>query len=46
MVLGIFLFVILFSFLKGGKGLDSIVGIEQCSGEFWGIIVAYAAVMA
>jgi len=33
-IVGIWVIVILASFMKGGKGLDSIIGIEQCSDEY------------
>jgi hypothetical protein len=43
-LLAIFSVSILYSLLKGGRGLDSIAGIEACSGEYWGLIFGYICV--
>lgn len=37
----IFSIVLIASFIKGGKGLDSIVGITQCSAGYWVFLTIY-----
>ena len=38
--------VICYSLMKGGKGMDSIVGITPCSGEFAGLLLGFVAITA
>ena len=38
--------VICYSLMKGGKGMDSIIGITPCSGEFVGLLFAFVALTA
>lgn len=40
-ILGIFVIVVLGAFIKGGKGIDSILGLEECSTSFWVFISTY-----
>lgn len=44
LILLLLFIVILYALFKGGRGTDSVVGIESCSGEFAGLLIAYLIV--
>lgn len=44
-IMSIFLLVVLFSFMKGGKKTESLIGISFCSIGFWVFMVAFMIVM-
>ena len=45
MIITLIIIVILYSLFKGGRGTDSLVGIEPCSGEFAGLLVALFVIL-
>jgi len=45
MILGLLLIVILYSLFKGGRGTESLVGIDSCSGEFAGLLIALMIIL-
>ena len=47
LMIAISLFIVIcYSLMKGGKGMDSIVGITPCSGEFAGLLLGFVALTA
>jgi hypothetical protein len=43
-LIAIFVVSIIYSLLKGGRGLESLIGIEPCSAEYWTLNVCYILV--
>lgn len=44
-MLGILFLVIVFSFMKGGKRMDSLIGIDFCSTSFWLFMFGFMVLM-
>jgi len=44
-ILGIFGIVVLGSFMKGDKGAESIIGIENCSANYWVFLIVFSLVL-